>query len=297
MKAFRFAFLGMVCLALTAAGCGHSEEEWQAQLAKYNTEVQKNQAAQKQVAETQQQLDASKTRVGDLEAQLQSMGMDMTKLNEALATKGQALDSVNSDLVQMRNALAEYQARARTLEAIKARMLALRKKLESLTALGLKVNIRRNRMIISLPGDILFDSGKTDLKPEGKRILLEVAKVVRGDAQLLDRDFQVAGHTDNQPLNRPPYYDNWGLSLFRAREVLKFLISPTDIKPSGAGPNRVEPGGGLPPTRWSAAGFGDTDPVSPNDNAQDMQKNRRVELIVMPNVEEMLDLKSLTNVQ
>jgi len=297
MSAYRFAFFSVACLALGAAACGHSEEEWQAQLAKYNTEVQKNQAAQKQIATMQQQLDASKARVTELESQLQAMGMDLNKLNEALATKGQALENLNTDLAQMRNALAEYQARARTLEAIKARMLALRKKLESLTALGLKVNIRRNRMIISLPGDILFDSGKTDLKPEGKRILLEVAKVVRGDPQLLERDFQVAGHTDNQPLNRPPYYDNWGLSLFRAREVLKFLISPADIKPSGVGPSRVEPGGGLPPAKWSASGYADTDPVAPNDNPQNMQKNRRVELIVMPNVEEMLDLKSLANVQ
>ena len=267
------------------------------QLAKYNDLVQKHQTTEKSLADLTAAIDASKKRVGELEGQLQSMGMDMTRLNEALATRGQALESVNNDLAQMRKALAEYQARARTLEAIKARMLALRQKLESLTALGLKVNIRRNRMIISLPGDILFDSGKTDLKPEGKRILLEVAKVVRGDPQLLDRDFQVAGHTDNQPLNRPPYYDNWGLSLMRAREVLKFLIAPTDAKPSGAGPNRVEPGGGLPATKWSAGGFGETDPVVVNDTAPNKQKNRRVELIVMPNVEEMLDLKSLTDVQ
>ncbi len=297
MKAYRFALLCLVGLALASAGCGHSEEEWQAQLAKYNQEVQKNQAAQKQLADTRQQLDGAKSRVSELESQLQAMGMDMNKLNEALATKGQALDSVNSDLAQMRTALADYQARARTLEAIKARMLALRKKLEALTALGLKVNIRHNRMIISLPGDILFDSGKTDLKPEGKKVLLEVAKVIRTDPQLLERDFQVAGHTDNKPLSGPPYYDNWGLSLFRAREVLKFLISPTDIKPSGVGPGRVEPGGGLPPSHWSASGYADTYPFVPNDNAQDMQKNRRVELIVMPNMEEMLDLKSLTNVQ
>jgi len=45
---------------------------------------------------------------------------------------------------------------------------------------------------------------------------------------------------------------------------------------------------------WSAAGYGDTDPVAGNENAEGMQKNRRVELVVLPNVEEMLDLKSLT---
>ena len=66
----------------------------------------------------------------------------------------------------------------------------------------------------------------------------------------------------------------------RAREVLVFLVDPAQ--------------GGLPIQHWSAAGFGDTDPVA--DNASDVgrQKNRRCELIVMPSVEEMLDLKAIT---
>jgi chemotaxis protein MotB len=81
------------------------------------------------------------------------------------------------------------------------------------------------------------------------------------------------------------YKDNWGLSVMRAREVLTFLVAPVTEKTGG---------GGLPGDHWSAAGYGDTDPVGANDNAESMQKNRRVELVVLPNVEEMLDLKSLT---
>ena len=72
----------------------------------------------------------------------------------------------------------------------------------------------------------------------------------------------------------------------RAREVLTFLVKPHDDK--------KEPGGGLKGDRWSAAGYGETDPIATNDNPDNMQKNRRVELVVLPNVEEMLDLKSLT---
>lgn len=296
MKGIRLAFLGVIALALTMVACGYSEEEWQAQLAKYNAEVAKNQAANKRIGELEQEVKIAKDRVNELEMQLEAMGLDVNKLNEALASRGQALADLNSDMERMRKALAEYQARAATLERIKARMLALRKKLEALTRLGLKVNIRKNRMIISLPGDILFDSGKTNLKDEGKNVLREVAKVVRNDRTLLERDFQVAGHTDNKPLKGGPYIDNWGLSLMRARTVLVFLITPTDIEPHGYGANRVEPGGGLPPSRWSAAGYGETDPVAPNNADENMQKNRRVELVVMPNVEEMLDLKSLAAV-
>ena len=50
---------------------------------------------------------------------------------------------------------------------------------------------------------------------------------------------------------------------------------------------------GLPRTRWSAAGFGDTDPVADNDTPDGRQQNRRCEIIVVPNAEEMLDLRSL----
>ena len=52
-------------------------------------------------------------------------------------------------------------------------------------------------------------------------------------------------------------------------------------------------GGGLPPSNWSAAGYADTDPVSSNDTDEGRKKNRRVELVVQPDVEEMLNLKSL----
>jgi chemotaxis protein MotB len=296
MKRTLLAFSCVMALSLGMAACGYSEEEWQAQLAKYNAEVAKNQAANKRVADLEQELGIAKNRVNELEMQLEAMGLDVNKLNTALADRGQALADLNSDMDKMKKALSEYQARAATLERIKERMLALRKKLEALTRLGLNVNIRKNRMIISLPGDILFDSGKTELKPDGRNVLREVAKVVRNDQTLMSRDFQVAGHTDNKPLKGGPYLDNWGLSLMRARTVLVFLVTPTDIEPSGHGANRIEPGGGLPQNRWSASGYGETDPVVTNDSPEQMQRNRRVELIVMPNVEEMLDLKSLTTV-
>jgi chemotaxis protein MotB len=90
----------------------------------------------------------------------------------------------------------------------------------------------------------------------------------------------VAGHTDNKPLQRGPFKDNWGLSLMRAREVLVFLVDPK--------------AGQLPVAHWSATGFADTDPIAGNDSDDGRQKNRRCELIVSPSVEEMLDLKAIT---
>jgi chemotaxis protein MotB len=255
-----------------ALGCGYSEDEWQAQLAKYNALAQKN-------SELESELEAERKRVKELNDELEKMGVE-------LSAEGNAREQMSKNIEQMKTALEEYRKRAATLERIRARFDALRKKLEKLTNLGLNVQIRQNRMVISLPGDVLFASGSDRLKKDGQQILGQVAEVIRSDEALRDRLYQVAGHTDNQPLRRAAeeFHDNWGLSLMRAREVLIFLITPQDAKVAG---------GGLDPKHWSASGYGETDPVAANDTPAARAKNRRVELILLPNVEEMLDLKSL----
>jgi chemotaxis protein MotB len=237
-------------------GCGHSESEWQMQLSKYN----------QLKADDDAKLREAQAKVDDLTRQLQALGVEVS--------------STKANLAEQQKALAEYQARAHQLELIKERFEKLRSKLDELTKLGLAVNVRHNRMVISLPGDVLFDSGRETLKKDGKDILLKVAGVIKGDPQLLSRDYQVAGDTDNQPLAHGPFKDNWGLSLMRAREVLVYLVDPK--------------GGQLPVAHWSATGFADTDPIASNDTDEGRQKNRRCELIVSPSVEEMLDLKAIT---
>lgn len=242
----------------------------QAQLDKYNALADQNQ-------KTEAELDEARKQAEALAAELEKMGF---KLSAEGAEKQKLMDALN-----------EYKQRAAALERIKSRFETLRKKLEELTKLGLKIEIRNNRMVISLPGDVLFASGKAELEDKGEEILAQVAKVIREDESLASRTYQVAGHTDNEPIKslnvKKEFKDNWGLSLMRARSVLLFLTTPEDAE--------KEPGGGLDPSRWSASGYGDTDPIAGNVAAEDKQKNRRVELIMMPNVEEMLDLRSLVD--
>jgi chemotaxis protein MotB len=278
--------LAVATLALALAACGHTEEEWQAQLGRYRAEIARSDAKQREITAMQGQVMEARNRVGDLEQQLAGMGVD-------IATKDKTVEQLTDDLAEVRRALDSYKARARALEAVRGRLAALRAKLDELTKIGLAVNIRKNRMIISLPGDVLFDTGKTELKPSGKAALARIGEIIRNDPSLASRDFQVAGHTDNKPLQGPPFFDNWGLSVMRARQVVLFLTSPEKPE-SKPGQRAAEPGAGVSPYRWSAAGFADTDPVASNSTPEGMQKNRRVELIVMPNVEEMLDLRSLT---
>jgi chemotaxis protein MotB len=279
--------LSIVALTVLIFSCGYTEEEWQAQLDKYNqlaAEHQKGEAARRA---TQGELDQTRSQVDRLKGELEKMGVNMDTLNEQLQQTGSQNEQLNKNVQEMQRALDEYKARAAQLERIKQRFELLQTKLKKLTELGLKVEIRRNRMVIRLPGDVLFASGEDRLRPEGKNVLNAVADVIRNDKQLIARYFQVAGHTDNKPLAGGRFHDNWGLSTMRAREVLVYLITPRDPK------DPKKSGGGLDATRLHAAGYGETDPVAKNDSDDGRQQNRRVELVLMPDVEEMLDLRSL----
>jgi len=255
-------------LLLLATGCGYSQEEW-------DQKVRENENLRGQLAEQQQARRKCDADFADAQS-------EVTELKKQLQSRGVDLDNLSASLEQQKKALDEYAQRAKQLDELKKRFEALRTKLQKLTEFGLKVETRDNRMLIQLPGDVLFDSGSATLSKKGKEILKQVADVIRGDAQLSAREFQVAGHTDSKPLKGGPFLDNWGLSAMRARTVVEFVTLPT------------EQGGGLNPAKLSAAGYGETDPVAPNDSDENRTKNRRVELVIQPDVEEMLNLNSLT---
>ena len=271
-------------LAAGLFGCGHSENEWQAELQKYNRLLSMHEQTVASQEAAQTELDHTKAQVEQLKSDLQKMGLSLESVNEELQQTGTQNDQLAKSVQDLQRAIDEYKARAAQLERIKQRFEEVRDKLKKLTELGLKVEIRRNRMVIRLPGDVLFASGQDKLRPEGIKVLSEVAEVIRKDPQLAGRYFQVAGHTDNKPLAGGRFEDNWGLSLMRARQVLVYLIAPVDSKKGG---------GGLDPTRLHAAGYGETDPIAKNDTDEERQQNRRVELVLLPDVEEMLDLRSL----
>ncbi len=274
MKATSIFFGGrlarLLCAAtLVLAGCGYTQEEWDQKLRENET--------------IRNQLSAERQSHKKCEEDFATALQEVDDLKRKLKERGVSLESLTADLEQQRKALEEYQRRAEQLEEIRKRFALLRSKLQQLTELGLQVVVRDNRMVIQLPGDVLFDSGKDKLRKEGEGILAQIATVIRGDADLMKREFQVAGHTDAVPLKGGLFRDNWGLSTMRARSVLVFLTTPP-----------AEGGGGLAPSQWSAAGYADTDPVATNDDDAGKRKNRRVELVVLPNVEEMLNLNSLT---
>ena len=91
-----------------------------------------------------------------------------------------------------------------------------------------------------------------------------------------DRDFQVAGHTDNEPIRRSRFTSNWELSTVRALEVVQYLQEQ-----------------GVTPTHLSAAGYSEFAPVAQNDSEDGRTENRRIEIVLMPNYDELPDLSGL----
>jgi len=275
--------LGLVLVALIASfaltGCGHGEDEWQ--------------QAQRDIAKLKADLDAANTRHAEDEQKYTAAQQQIDDLKGKLKDLGVGLSKSEEERSKLRQAMSEYEARLKQLDDMKNRFRDLKARLDKLTSVGLKVVVRNNRMVIQLPGDILFDSGKDSLKGEGRTVLKQVADVVKGDATLSTRNFQVAGHTDKDPYGGP-YFDNWGLSVMRARQVVNFLVSPD----KGVDAKGFPTGGGLNPAHWAAAGYGAMDPVAGTVEQQTREeeaKNRRVELVLQPNVEEMLNLKDMAN--
>jgi chemotaxis protein MotB len=271
---------GAMALALTLAGCGHTDEEMAAK--------------QREIDKLAADLKAAKAQIADDQAKFSDAQNSIEKMKEQLKQAGVSLDKSQGEAAKLSQALAEYKQRADQLAIIEGRFRELRAKLDKLNQVGVKVVPRNNRLVVQLPGDILFDSGKDELKQQGKEVLSQVAEVIRSDKDLNNRYFVVAGHTDNVKYPAGgPFKDNWGLSLNRARTVTLFLVDDHKADPKKKGDVN---GGGLNPKRWSSAGYAEFDPVAGTVETQskdEQQKNRRVELVVQPNVEEMLNLSNI----
>jgi chemotaxis protein MotB len=253
-------------LALTA--CGHNEAEWQAKL-------REQQELQRQLDERSGERDRLQTQLNELTTRANDMERRLGEVSGERDRTVSERDRVAGERDRTATELADLRRREQ-LQA--ARLASYRNMLQSfrsmISAGQLRVRVVRGRMVIELPAGILFDSGRAELKPEGQQVLTQVASVL---TQIRDRDFLVAGHTDNQPLSRGGRYeDNWALSSARATTVVRFLAQ-----------NQV------PAEHLGGAGYAEFQPARANDTDENRGQNRRVEIILMPNIEELPDLTAL----
>jgi chemotaxis protein MotB len=181
---------------------------------------------------------------------------------DAQASMLEQLDASRAELVELRQQREEAEKRVAALRSLTDKF---RKMIDSGKV---QVVLRHGRMVVKLPAGILFDSGKAELSKEGKDALREVAQVLR---QVPDRRLMVAGHTDNVPVVQPsPFKNNLELSTERALVVAQHLVAS-----------------GLPPGRLVAAGYAEHEPVRENSTEAGRHENRRIEIVLLPNVTEL----------
>lgn len=129
-----------------------------------------------------------------------------------------------------------------------------------------KLNMMERGLVITFIADILFDSGKARLRAEALPSLDKVVGVLNEAASRFS--VGVEGHTDNEPIKYSGWKSNWELSVVRALSVLHYLEER-----------------GVTPSRLSASGFGEYQPVSDNSTREGRQSNRRVEIVIYPRFE------------
>ncbi|HZK57077.1 MAG TPA: OmpA family protein [Clostridia bacterium] len=120
-------------------------------------------------------------------------------------------------------------------------------------------------LVLRFKDNVLFDSGKAELKPRSKEILSDISMFLQ-NPEFIEKSIRIEGHTDTvKVIPNLLYPTNWELSTGRASNVTRYLIEEL----------------GLAPERFSIAGYGEYHPVAPNDTAENKSKNRRVDIVVL----------------
>jgi len=140
----------------------------------------------------------------------------------------------------------------------------------------IKLQMMEKGLVITVVGDLLFDSGKAKIKPEAYPLLDKISTVLKDN--MAGFNIGIEGYTDNVPIKHSNWKSNWELSTARSLSVLHFLVNEK----------------GISPERLSAIGFGEYRPVASNDTKEDRKLNRRVEIVIQPKVSKVKEGGILT---
>ena len=241
-------------LLLGLAGCGVSQAEYNMRV----TEVEKCQA---ELGANQNQLGASHAREDQLKKEREERDDEIAHLHADANKLANNLQATQREMEALRRVHAQAEQRNELYRTLVARLR------DAIGAGTLAVEVRKGKMLVKLGDAILFDPGQAALKPDGQRALRQVAQALK---EIPDRDFLVAGHTDNRPIKNSPFASNWDLSTARAVTVVRFLQ-----------------GEGVDPRRLAAAGYSEFDALADNDTEAGRALNRRIEVVVMPRIDEL----------
>ncbi len=226
-------------------------------------------AEQQVLAGDVERLAAASARLEDqvkrLQSELEASESALEETNRKLAEKIAEAGMLQGDIAAMREALKDAELRKARADAALAEYRDLVARFQALIDAGtLEVKVVDGQMLVQLATDVLFPPGSATLSAEGATAVREVAEVLAG---IVGRRYQVAGHTDSVPIATERFPSNWQLGAERAISVARLMVEA-----------------GLPPERVSAASYADHQPVGTNRTPEGRKANRRIEIVVVPDL-------------
>jgi chemotaxis protein MotB len=141
----------------------------------------------------------------------------------------------------------------------------------------IKLQMMEKGLVITVVGDLLFDSGKAKIRPEAFGLLTKVSAILKDN--MAQFNVGIEGHTDNVPIKQSGWKSNWELSTARALSVLHYLANDQGIQPE----------------RLSAIGYGEYRPLASSVTLDGRKQNRRVEIVILPNITKVKSGSSSSN--
>ncbi|WP_083332044.1 OmpA/MotB family protein [Pedobacter antarcticus] len=184
-----------------------------------------------------------------------------------------AISKLSDDLKKREQRLKEVEDVLRKRdEATNQLKEKLQQALLGFTKSGLTVEMKDGKVYVSLMDKLLFPSGSIVIDEKGKQALTQLAKVLKEQPDII---IAVEGHTDSQKINNlGQIKDNWDLSVLRSTSVVRFLTE-----------NEKVPG-----VRLTATGKGEFQPLESNSSADGRSRNRRIEVVLSPKLDELYNL-------
>ncbi|MEP7264766.1 MAG: OmpA family protein [Bacteroidota bacterium] len=209
--------------------------------------------------------------------QLQMTQEELQKKEDALKKLEGELNAQRADLDKLSGDLKDREQKVNELQQILASkdsiVSALKKTvsdaLVGFTNNGLTVEQKNGKVYVSMEERLLFATGSFIVDKDGKEAVKKLGKVLENNP---DINILIEGHTDNVPMKGSgEIKDNWDLSVMRATSVVKIITSSSSVNP----------------TRLTAAGRGEFSPVDKGNSAEARKKNRRIEIILSPKLDEI----------
>lgn len=254
--------------------------------------------------------DALKNELSKIKSERDKLTADQKALNEKIARLQESYnaleknsnDALQSNMKKNRDLLAELEAKQKALsieqerlsksaqrlneleEMIAAKEAAMRKLKETLSKAlngfegkGLTVEQKNGKVYVSMENKLLFNSGSWAVSAEGKKAVVELGKVLGENPDIA---VLIEGHTDNDPYGGSgPIADNWDLSTKRATAIVGILSENKAINKKNL----------------TAAGRGEFSPLATNETAEGKAKNRRIEIILTPRLDEIAEMLNEIN--